>query len=52
MACQVAIKLFCAFILLKLNEVFGPPMRTMRIAGVGSHIDSQYLRMGVFLCCY
>lgn len=48
MACRVAIKLFCAFILLKLSEVFGLPMRTMRLTGVGSHIDTQYVRMGFF----
>lgn len=56
MACQVAIKLFSAFILLKLGEVFGLPMRTMRLSGVGSDIDTQYIRMAFLmllqtLCC-
>lgn len=45
MACQVAMKLFCAFILLKLSEVFRPCIRTMGLTGVGNYIDTQYIRM-------
>lgn len=52
MACQVAMKLFCAFILLKLGEVFGLWMRTIRITGVGSYTDTQCIRMAFFWCYY
>lgn len=45
MACQDAMKLFCAYILLKLSEVFGLWIITMRLTAVGSYIDPQYIRM-------
>lgn len=48
MACQVAMKLFCAFILLKFSEVFRPCIRTMRLTGVGSYVDTQHIRMAFF----
>lgn len=42
MACQVAIELFCAFILLRLGGVFGLPARSVRLTGVRKHINYRY----------